>query len=77
MLGEMFPNQIRGAALAVSGAARWISNFAIRALFPRLAANMGRSLTYGFCAACGVIAILFVVKMVHETRGPELEAMSG
>ena len=77
MLGEMFPNQIRGSALAIAGAAQWISNFAISASFPWLAANIGLSVTYGFYAACGVIAIVFVVKMVHETRGTELEDMTG
>jgi SP family sugar:H+ symporter-like MFS transporter len=65
MLGEMFPNQVRGSALAVSGAAQW------------LAANIGLTVTYGFYALCGAIAILFVVKMVHETRGTELEDMEG
>jgi len=77
LLGEMFPNQIRGSALAVSGAAQWISNFAISSSFPWLAANIGLSVTYGFYTACGIFAIVFVVKMVHETRGTELEAMTG
>ena len=36
MLGEMFPNQIRGPALAVAGAAQWTSNFAITVTFPLL-----------------------------------------
>ena len=34
MLGEMFPNQIRGSGLAVAGAAQWTSNFAITVTFP-------------------------------------------
>ena len=77
LLGEMFPNQIRGSALAVSGAAQWISNFAISSSFPWLAKNIGLSVTYGLYTACGVLAIVFVLKMVHETRGTELEAMTG
>ena len=27
MLGEMFPNQMRGASLAVSGLSQWVANF--------------------------------------------------
>jgi SP family sugar:H+ symporter-like MFS transporter len=39
MLGEMFPNQMRGSALAVAGFAQWIANFAISVSFPALAAR--------------------------------------
>jgi MFS transporter, SP family, sugar:H+ symporter len=77
MLGEMFPNQMRGSALAVSGAAQWIANFLISASFPVLAKGLGLPLTYGFYASCAFISIFFVVKMVHETRGRELEDMVG
>ncbi len=77
MLGEMFPNQIRGSGLAVAGAAQWISNFAISMSFPWLAKNIGLPITYGFYAACAFLSIIFVIKMVHETKGTELEDMVG
>jgi MFS transporter, SP family, sugar:H+ symporter len=77
MLGEMFPNQIRGSGLAVSGAAQWIANFLISVSFPVLAKSIGLPITYGFYTACAFISIIFVVKMVHETRGRELEDMIG
>jgi len=77
MLGEMFPNQIRGSGLAVSGAAQWTANFLISMSFPVAAKFIGLPLTYGFYAACAFISIVFVVKMVHETRGKELEQMDG
>ena len=77
MLGEMFPNQIRGSGLAVSGAAQWIANFLISVSFPVLAKFIGLPITYGFYTVCAFISIVFVVKMVHETRGRELEDMIG
>jgi SP family sugar:H+ symporter-like MFS transporter len=77
MLGEMFPNQMRGSGLAVSGAAQWTANFLITVSFPALAKNLGLPITYGFYAACAAISIVFVVKAVHETRGRELEEMEG
>ncbi len=77
MLGEMFPNQIRGSGLAVSGAAQWTTNFLISVSFPVLAKNIGLPITYGFYTACAALSILFVLKRVHETRGRELEAMVG
>ncbi|MDJ0698355.1 MAG: sugar porter family MFS transporter [Woeseiaceae bacterium] len=77
MLGEMFPNQIRGAGLAVSGLAQWGSNFAITMTFPMLLASIGLAGAYGFYTVCAVLSVVFVVKMVHETRGVELEDMQG
>jgi SP family sugar:H+ symporter-like MFS transporter len=77
MLGEMFPNQIRGSGLAVSGAAQWSANFLISVSFPVLAKVAGLPLTYGFYTACAFVSIFFVRKMVHETRGRELEQMQG
>ena len=77
MLGEMFPNQIRGTGLAVSGLAQWGSNFAITMTFPIMLAGIGLAGAYGFYTVCAVISIFFVVRMVHETKGIELENMQG
>jgi len=77
MLGEMFPNQIRGTALAVSGLAQWGSNFAITMTFPVLLAGVGLAGAYSFYTLCAFLSIWFVVTMVRETRGIELEDMQG
>lgn len=77
MLGEMFPNQIRGAGLAVSGLAQWGSNFAITMTFPIMLASVGLAGAYGFYTACAVFSVIFVIAMVYETRGIELEDMRG
>ncbi|USI71955.1 sugar porter family MFS transporter [Sphingomonas morindae] len=77
MLGEMFPNQIRGSALAVAGAAQWAANFFISVSFPALAAGVGLGGTYGFYAVSALFSFFFVRRMVRETRGRELEDMPG
>ena len=77
MLGEMFPNQIRGTGLAVSGLAQWGSNFCITMTFPIMLASIGLAGAYGFYTVCAVISIFFVIRMVHETKGIELEDMIG
>ena len=77
MLGEMFPNQIRGSGLAVAGLAQWLANFAITMTFPIFLASIGLIGAYGFYAVCAVISAYFVHRMVHETRGLELEEMEG
>lgn len=76
MLGEMFPNQIRGTGLAVSGLAQWGSNFGITVTFPVLLGSIGLGGAYGLYTFCAVLSVFFVVKMVHETRGIELEQMT-
>ena len=77
MLGEMFPNQFRGAALSVSGFVQWISNFAITMTFPILLGSFGLGGAYSLYAAFAAISIWFVVKLVRETKGKTLEDMSG
>ena len=77
MLGEMFPNQIRGSALAVSGLAQWLANFAITITFPILLGGVGLGGAYGLYAFFAVLSIIFVLKAVHETKGMELEQMQG
>lgn len=77
MLGEMFPNQIRGSGLAVSGLVQWGSNFAITMTFPILLTGIGLAGAYGFYTLCALLSIVFVAKVVHETKGLELEEMSG
>jgi len=77
MLGEMFPNQIRGSGLAVSGFAQWIANAAVSVSFPTLALTPGLAPTYLGYAAFAAISFFFVRTMVHETRGTELEDMQG
>ncbi|GLI96862.1 MFS transporter [Sphingobium sp. BS19] len=77
MLGEMFPNQIRGSGLAVAGFAQWIANAAISVSFPALAASPGLAITYLGYAVFAFISFFFVRAMVHETKGRELEDMQG
>jgi SP family sugar:H+ symporter-like MFS transporter len=77
MLGEMFPNQIRGSALAVCGFFQWFANFVISFSFPIMAAGLGLAASYTFYGVCAVISYFLVQKLVHETRGVELEQMSG
>jgi SP family sugar:H+ symporter-like MFS transporter len=77
MLGEMFPNQLRGSGMAVSGLAQWLANFGITMTFPILLAGIGLGGAYGMYAACAVISVFFILKFIKETKGRELEQMKG
>ncbi len=76
MLGEMFSNKFRGAALAVAGLVQWLSNFLITITFPILLAGIGLGVSYGIYAAFGVVAYFVVKKYVTETKGKTLEQIS-
>jgi SP family sugar:H+ symporter-like MFS transporter len=77
MLGEMFPNQIRGSGLAVSGFAQWMANAAISVSFPALVVSPGLAITYGFYTLAAAASFFFVRAMVRETNGVALEDMQG
>ncbi len=75
LISEIFPNTIRGAAVAVAVAAQWISNFAVSSTFVPMY-NWSPSVTYGFYCAMCIVAALFVWKLVPETKGKTLEDMT-
>jgi len=76
MLGEMFSNKFRGAALAVAGLTQWGSNFLITISFPMLLTSIGLGISYGIYAAFGLVAFVVVRKFVKETKGRTLEEIS-
>jgi SP family sugar:H+ symporter-like MFS transporter len=77
MLGEMFPNQIRGSGLAVSGLSQWVTNFGITMMFPIMLTSIGLGGAYGIYAFFALISAFFVIKYTRETKGLELEDMEG
>ena len=76
MLGEMFPNKFRGAALAVAGMSNWLANFLVTMTFPVLLTNFGLGFSYGIYAIFGVVAFFVVFRYVKETKGKTLEEIS-
>jgi len=75
MLGEMFNNKIRAAALAVSAAVQWVANFVISTTFPPLLQNFGLGTAYGLYTTAAAISFFFVLLLIKETKGIELEDM--
>ena len=80
LLSEIFPNKIRGA-MSVAVAAQWIANLLISWTFPMMNDNtwLTRQFHHGFAfwiyGAMGIVAAVFVWKLVPETRGKSLEEM--
>ena len=75
LISEIFPNTIRGAAVAIAVAFQWISNFIVSSTFVPLY-SWSPAFTYGlYCAMC-LLAAFFVWRLVPETKGKTLEDMS-
>ncbi len=75
LLGEMFNNKIRASALAVAAAIQWIANFIVSTTFPPLLSTFGLGAAYGIYTIAAAISIFFVILIVKETKGKELEQM--
>jgi sugar porter (SP) family MFS transporter len=73
LLGEMFPNRIRAAALGLAASAQWVANAIITTTFPGLRSVLGGA--YGFYAVCAALSFVFVWRFVRETKGVSLEDM--
>jgi len=75
LISEIFPNTIRGSAVAIAVAAQWISNYVVSSTFPSLSewSVGGTYLIYCFFS---VLSAIFVFKLVPETKGKTLEDMS-
>ena len=75
LLGEMFNNRIRAAALAVAVTAQWLSNWLVTVSFPPILDSVGPGAAYLIYAVFALISIYFVRRYLTETKGRELEQM--
>ena len=76
LIAEVFPNTIRGAAVAIAVAFQWIFNWIVSTSFVPLANSMGYWFTYGLYGVICVLAAVFVWRLVPETKGKTLEDMT-
>ena len=83
LIAEIFPNTIRGGAVAIAVAFQWIFNFIVSSSFVPMfnmhlseGDDFGHWFTYGLYGVICLLAALFVWKMVPETKGKTLEDMT-
>ena len=83
LIAEIFPNTIRGAAVAIAVAFQWIFNFIVSSTFVPMfnmhlseGDDFGHWFTYGLYGIICVVAAIFVWKLVPETKGKTLEDMT-
>jgi SP family arabinose:H+ symporter-like MFS transporter len=73
LVSEIFPNRIRGKALAFASFTQWIFNFFIVLLFPHFLASVGGTKTFLFLALMSFLQLLYTWLYVPETKGKSLE----
>ena len=74
LISEIFPNKIRGKAVAIAVAFQWFANYLISSTYPAMM-ELSPAMTYGFYGVMSVLSAVFVWKMVPETKGKSLEEM--
>jgi MFS family permease len=73
VISEIFPNRIRGAAMAVAVAALWLACFLLTYLFPILNSDLGPAGTFWLYAVICVLGFVFIFLKLPETKGKTLE----
>ena len=73
VISEIFPNRIRGAAMAVAVTSLWIACFILTYTFPILNAKLGPAGTFWLYAGVCVAGFIFIKMKLPETKGKTLE----
>lgn len=73
VIAEIFPNRIRGAAMAIAIASLWAACFLLTYTFPLLNAALGASGTFWTYAAVCLAGAIFLSLRLSETKGKTLE----
>jgi len=75
VVSEIFPNTIRGKAMALATLSLWIGNFLVGQLTPFLLEEVGSAWTFWLFAVCCSPALWITWKLIPETKGRSLEAI--
>lgn len=73
VVGEIFPNAIRGKAMALATLSLWVGNFLVGQLTPVMLEGLGSSWTFWLFALCCSPALWLTWKLIPETKGRSLE----
>jgi len=73
ILSEIFPNRIRGAAMALATFGLWIACFVLTYTFPLLNKGLGAAGTFWVYAGICLLGFIFILKKLPETKGKSLE----
>ena len=73
ILSEIFPNRIRGAAMALATFALWVACFVLTYTFPLLNKSLGAAGTFWVYSGICLLGFIFITLKLPETKGKSLE----
>lgn len=73
LVSEIFPNRIRGKAMAFTSMVQWSVNFLIVLLFPQFLKVFGGGYSFLFFALMNIIQFFIIKYYLRETSGKSLE----
>jgi sugar porter (SP) family MFS transporter len=77
LLGEIFPNSIRGAAMAAAVFGQWMANWLVTITFPPIVLSASPAVAYAIYCGFSIASFFFVKRWVEETKGRTLEEATG
>ena len=75
LLAEIFPNRVRGIAMATCTFALWVGCCTLTFSFPSMNAALGSSGTFWIYSAICICAFIFLFRNCPETKGKSLEEL--
>jgi len=75
LLSEIFPNRVRGMAMAAATVALWIGCFTLTYTFPLLNSVLGSSGTFWIYSLICASGFIFIYRVLPETKGKSLEEL--
>lgn len=73
ILGELFPNKVRGRAMAIATFFMWVANWLISQLFPIILANFGAAVVFAIFGVMCIVSFFYTMTSVPETKDKSLE----
>lgn len=76
MISEIFPLRVKSPAMSVATVANWTSNFIVASFFLSLTGAITREGTFWLYGVFGVLAVIFFITRLPETKGRSLEQIA-
>jgi MFS family permease len=75
LFSEMFPNRVRGIAISFVGLINSAVSFTVQLVFPWELENLGSSTTFLIYGIFAILGLVFVMRLLPETKGRSLEEL--
>jgi MFS family permease len=75
LFSELFPNSVRGLAISFVGLINSAVSFGVQLVFPWELESLGNSTTFLIYGVFAIAGMIFVLRVLPETKGRSLEAL--